>query len=121
MSIVMSSLFNRPDRPLPNLWTENSRGLGESALDCETAVSLSCHLSPTFEKSDSWTMLIQTLEAQGFGLVFKGDRLTLVNEETGIDLCTCAFLGHSFAALTQRLGKPCVDATTARIVQRPQA
>lgn len=117
----MSSLFNRPDRPLPNLWTENSRGLGESALDCETAVSLSCHLSPTFERASDWNSLVETLDRQGFCLVFQGARLTIVNAETGIDLCTCAFLGHSFATLTERLGKPCVDAASARIMARPRA
>jgi hypothetical protein len=117
----MSSLFNRPERPLPNLWTENSRGHGESALDCETAVSLACHLGPTFEQAEDWTALIEALERQGFCLVFQGERLILVNIETGIDLCTCAFLGHSFASLTARLGKPCVEATTARLMPRPQA
>ncbi|MEY8829873.1 hypothetical protein AB9K34_15915 [Sedimentitalea sp. XS_ASV28] len=121
MSIVMSERFNRPDRPLPNLWTEFSRGHDESALDCETAVSLACHLSPTFNNATDWSSLVRELAAQGFALMFQGERLILVNEETGIDLCTCAFLGHSFASLTERMGKPCVEASTARIMPRPHA
>lgn len=120
MSILMNSFFDRPDRPLPNLWSESGRGGSESALDSETAVSLACHLSPTFEDASDWTALIKSLQTQGFSLVFQGDRLTLVNEETGIDLCTCGFLGHGFASLVKRLGKPCVDATTARLMPRPQ-
>ncbi len=117
----MSSRFNRPDQPLPTLWTSQNRGQDESALDCETAVSLACHLGPIFDTAPSWTVLIRSLEDQGFSLVFQDDRLTLVNEETGIDLCTCSFLGHGFATLKDRLGKPCVQAPSGRLMVKPHA
>ena len=106
------------DQPLPNLWTDRNRGSAESALDSETAISLACHLNTAFTAASTWDGLIETLSAQGFSLQFQDDRLTLINDQTGVGLCTCAFLGHSFATLTARLGKPCVLASTGQLVIR---
>lgn len=108
-----------PDEPIPTLWTDLKRGPNETALDCETAVSLSCHLNRTFREASDWSQLIGDLKALGFGLEFQDDRLILINDMTGVELCTCGFLGHSFASLTERLGKPCVLASTGRLVPAP--
>lgn len=110
-----SRRVSRPDKPLPTLWTTQNRGHEESRLDCETAVSLACHLSPVFEAAKDWSALIDLLDGQGFRLVFQKDRLTLVNAATGINLCTCSVLGHGFARLKDRLGKPCVQAPSGRL------
>lgn len=108
-----------PDEPFPTLWTDLKRGPNETALDCETAVSLSCHLNRTFRDATSWTQLIDELATRGFSLEFQSERLILINDQTGVELCTCGFLGHGFASLTERLGKPCVLASTGRLVPAP--
>lgn len=116
----MSILFSRPDQPVPNVWTDRPRGRQESALDCETAVTLACHLGPAFANAPDWNSLITALADQGFRLEFQGTRLVLINDVTGVGLCTCAFLGHSCADLTARLGKPCVLACTGALVASPE-
>ncbi len=115
----MSISFFRPDQPLPTVWSDRPRGPEESALDCETAVTLACHLSPAFAKAQDWDWLIDSLANTGFRLEFQDSRLVLVNEMTNVGLCTCAFLGHSLATLSNRLGKPCVQADTGRLVPKP--
>ncbi|MBK0327396.1 hypothetical protein I5535_08820 [Rhodobacteraceae bacterium F11138] len=115
----MSISFFRPDRPSPTVWSDRPRGPDESALDCETAVTLACHLNPVFANAPDWDSLIETLAAAGFQLQFQDTRLVLVNIMTGVVLCTCAFLGHSLATLSERLGKPCVLADTGQLVPNP--
>jgi hypothetical protein len=108
-----------PDSPRPTLWTGVNRGDGETALDCETAVSLACHVIDAFDRAQDWTGLIIALAKRGFGLEFEGDRLILVNDGTGVSLCTCRFLGHGLASLTARFGKPRVLATSGRLIADP--
>jgi hypothetical protein len=109
------------DSPMPTVWSERVRGSTESALDCESAASLACHLAGSFTRAKSWAELLAALTKRGFGLQFEDTRLVLVNDNTGVSLCTCASLGHSFATLMARLGKPSVMADTHRVVERPQA
>ncbi len=115
----MSISFFRPDQPLPTVWSNRGRGPEETALDCESAVTLACHVNPAFAKAKDWGWLIDRLANAGFRLEFQNDRLVLVNEITDVGLCTCRFLGHSLAALSERLGKPCVQADTGRLVAKP--
>ena len=110
------------DSPMPTLWSELNRGRRESALDSETAITLACHLGQLFDTADSWDALVTALAERGFGLRFEDTRLVLVNDATGTSLCTCASMGRSFASLAERLGKPRVQANTARlIVLAPEA
>jgi hypothetical protein len=108
-----------PDAPFPTFWTDLDRGNSETALDCETAVSLACHLTVVFDEATDWPDLIAALDARGFGLQFQGTRLVLLNEQTGVTLCTCRVLGHGFAALSARFGKPRVLAVSGRLVTPP--
>lgn len=124
MSVVMiaprrRAKVNQNSRPTPTLWSIAPRGSSESAMDSETAISLACHLSRAFDAAESWDMLIAQLEVRGFSLRFEGTRLALVNNDTGASLCTCASFGRSFASLTARLGKPRVQADTAKLVTLP--
>ena len=66
-------------------------------------------------------LLIKELADRRFSLCFEDGRLALVNEETGVSLCTCASMGHSFASLMARFGKPNVAADTGRLIQRAYA
>lgn len=106
------------DRPMPTLWTERDRGIAECGLDSETAVTLNCVVRGVFEAATNWDGLVADLADTGFGLRFEGDRLILVNLQTGVGLCTCAYLGHSFLSLTDRFGKPNVMAATGYVVSR---
>ena len=115
----MSIHLFKPDQPSPNLWSDRHRGVEESALDCETAVSLACHLNRDFLDATNWTSLIRSLAGHGFRLAYIEDRLVLINDETGVELCTCGFLGHGFATLTERFGKPCVHGVSGRLVAAP--
>ena len=109
------------NHPMPTVWSNRLRGRRETTLDAESAVSLACHLHSTFVKSDTWDELVCSLDAQGFFLQFEGMRLALVNKVTGFSLCTCASLGHSFASLTTRMGKPFVMAESGRLVAKPSS
>lgn len=106
------------NRPTPTLWTDRVRGAMESALDSESAISLACHVGYLFRDAANWAALVTGLHRMGFFLRFEDTRLVLVNRSTGASMCTCASLGHSFATLTERLGKPHVDAATARLIAR---
>lgn len=107
--------------PMPTMWSERVRGAKESSLDSETAISLACHLGRCFTDADNWNNLIKELADRRFSLCFEDGRLVLVNEDTGVSLCTCASMGHSFASLMARFGKPNVVADTGRLVQRDYA
>ena len=91
----------------------------ETALDSETAITLACHLSLVFTTARDWYGLAMGLAERGFGLKFEGARLVLTSEATGQSLCTCGSLGHSFASLLARLGKPVVLAETGQVITRP--
>lgn len=123
MSIAMAFDASHPvppvNEPTPTVWCERVRGTTESALDFESAVSLACHVNGAFAEAESWCGLVSALARRGFHLCFEDNRLVLVNERTGMSLCTCASLGYSFASLTARLGKPAVMAETGRLVARP--
>ena len=109
------------DSPMPTVWSDRFRGTTETALDCESAASLACHLSGSFTRATNWAELVGALAKRGFGLQFEDTRLVLVNDNTGVSLCTCASIGHSFASLMTRLGKPSVKADSHRVIVRPQA
>lgn len=108
-----------PDRPMPVIWTARHRGSKETALDSETAITLACHLSLVFTTARDWYGLAMGLAERGFGLKFEGARLVLTSDATGQSLCTCGSLGHSFASLLARLGKPVVLAETGQLITRP--
>lgn len=107
------------DQPMPVVWSDRLRGSGETALDSETAITLACHLSQVFSAARDWYALACGLAERGFCLRFEGARLVLVSDFTGQSLCTCGSLGHSFASLLARLGKPAVLAETGRVIPRP--
>ena len=106
------------NRPMPTVWTEQVRGATESALDSESLISLACHLSNTFDSADTWAGLVSELDERGFSLKFEDTRLVLINNNTGVSMCTCSSLGRSFATLTQRLGKPSVLADSGRLLAK---
>lgn len=85
-------------------------------MDFETSVYLRCHLAEDFTNTTSWDELIGRLFEKGFYLKFVNDRLVLVNEHTGVHLCTCRYLGFDFASLTRVLGKPCVHAKSNKLI-----
>jgi len=107
---------DNPALPTSNVWTNLDREATESQLDAESSVSLRCFLSPDFVDSKNWSELIDRLRKKGFRLVFQNERLTLVNAQTDVTLCTCQFLGHSFGTLAAVFGKPCVLANTGELV-----
>ncbi|MFK7753725.1 MAG: hypothetical protein AB8B51_14385 [Sedimentitalea sp.] len=107
------------DEPTPTLWSEQDRRLRPSALDSETALALACHLGDAFADARNWDDLLSALSARDFGLEFQGTRLVLINERTGVALCACARLGHGFASLAARFGKPNVIAPSGRLVVKP--
>ena len=108
-----------PPREL--VWAKFDRSIHESRMEFETATNLRCYLSKDFTKAQTWDDLIVNLSAKGFYLNFDGDRLVLVNQHTGIQLCTCQYLGFPFAELTKELGKPNVIADTGRVISAPKA
>ena len=105
---------------LGTAWTNRQRQSSESRLDCETSVTLRCHLSGDFAEAESWSDLVTRLATKGFHLTFDHDRLILVNQYNGIDICTCRYLGYSFASLARVFGKPCVVTTTGRVITSPK-
>ena len=124
MSFMMREEFapvegTRQDQPTPTRWSEQSRGTTETALDAESAVSLSCHLNHVFERAHSWDSLLSDLAERCFALRFEETRLVLVNTSTGRALCTCASLGHAFSGLSGRFGKPRVQAESGDLLRDP--
>ena len=103
-------------KPTGTVWTVQSRGNSESQLDFESAFLLRCALFDVFENAKSWRELLEKLNLKGFRLAFEGERLALVNIETGASVATCRFLGFSFATLAKGLGKPCVLANTGDLL-----
>ena len=89
-------------------------------MDFETSIFLRCHIADDFANSDGWDELIDRLSGKGFHLTFVGNRLILVNERTGVHLCTCSYLGFGFASLTRNWGKPHVHARSKALVQSAQ-
>ena len=112
---------SRRDQPTPTRWSERGRGTTETALDAESAVSLSCHLNQVFERAQSWDGLVRGLAELGFVLRFEEGRLVLVNTATGRALCTCGSLGQAFSGLARRLGKPKVRAESGVLLRDPGA
>ena len=116
MSAPKSRATPPANRPMPTVWSDRVRGQSETALDTETSISLACHLNHSFVHATDWCALVAELAVRGFSLRFEGSRLVLVNDSTGLPLCTCASLGHSFATLAARLGKPSVSADSGRLI-----
>ena len=79
-------------------------------MDCETATLLRAHLAPLFEEAESWQALRAELAARGLKLAIRGGRLTVIGAASGRAICTASFLGVPLAALSARLGRPCVVA-----------
>lgn len=105
--------------PTPTAWSHAPWSAGDTAMDLETSVHLRCHLSRAFSAARQWSDLIEHLGILGFHLAFRDGRLTLVNDQTQMALCSCRFLGFSVADLRRTLGKPCVLAGSGRLVARP--
>ncbi len=120
MGDKMQQVFQPANEPTPNVWTSQDRNNEESALDAETAVTLACHLNDAFATAPHWSGLVRELARRGFGLEFQSDRLTLINDQTGVSLCTCGFLGQPFSRLAQKLGKPNVLASSGRLIAKPE-
>ncbi|WP_323766094.1 hypothetical protein [Marinovum sp.] len=81
-------------------------------LDCETGVLLRATLSPVFQQATSWTALRRKLARKGFGLGFHQGRLVLTDRQSGERICSCKYLGHPLRALSDRLGRAKVLAST---------
>lgn len=79
-------------------------------VDSETAALFRATMCPLITQSVSWTALMDTLRAKGYGLAFRNGRLILTNHETGRRVCSLRFLGMPLADLVQRLGRPIVRA-----------
>ena len=102
--------------PTQLVWSESDRQSRESQMDTETSVNLRCHLAEDFTRARSWDDLINRLQEKGFHLRFDLDRLVVVNDHTGVCLCTCRYLGFGFDKLTRILGKPCVHAESRKVL-----
>ncbi|MBY5934134.1 hypothetical protein KUV51_14085 [Tateyamaria omphalii] len=76
---------------------------------------MACFLAPAFRAAQSWSELLDALERTGFWLGFEEDDLVLIQLETGLTLCKCTAIGHSFADLRIKMGKPRVEAGSMRV------
>ncbi len=103
---------------LPHLvWTNLGCHAVESHMSSETSVYLRCHLTLDFETAKDWNELIDRLANKGFHLKRDRRRLVLINEHTGVHLCTCSHLGFGFATIARKLGKPHVNSKTNKLVR----
>ncbi len=75
-------------------------------LDVETAAMLRAWLAPDIEAAESWEELSERLARKGFLVGFIDGRLSLIAEGSGVVLCSFRFLGHDFAELRNRFGRP---------------
>ncbi len=105
------------ENPTHMVWTNLGCHAVESHLNSETSVHLRCHLTFDFESAKDWNELIDRLFQKGFHLKFDRRRLVLVNDYTGVQLCTCSHLGYGFATIARKLGKPLVNAKTNKLVR----
>ncbi|KHQ53076.1 MULTISPECIES: hypothetical protein [Mameliella] len=78
-------------------------------LDSEALSLLRLFLTPILERAASWQALHEQLCAKGFRLVFRRGHMVILND-TGEGLCTGSDLGVPLAALSARIGRPCVRA-----------
>jgi hypothetical protein len=79
-------------------------------MDSETAMQLRAALAPLFARAQSWQDLRAALADKGLNLAIRGGRLTVIETAGGAPLCTARWLGMPLAALSARLGRPCVKA-----------
>ncbi len=77
-----------------------------SGLDVETAAMLRAWLAPDIDAARSWEELSERLARKGFLVGFIDGRLSLIAEGSGVVLCSFRFLGHGFAELRNRFGRP---------------
>lgn len=81
---------------------------GPAKFDCETASLLRAILLPLFAGAESWTDLIDRLEAKGYHPMFRDGQLCLTQQSDGARICGLRFLGLEMRTLVQRFGRPCV-------------
>ena len=94
------------ESPTPTLWSSREMGEARNAMDCETTISLACHLGASFRDSTGWAELVSALSQRGFDVRLESDSLLLVNRANGLPLCSCATIGHDLASLVARFGRP---------------
>lgn len=109
-------MSTQSQHPTQLVWTESGRQSSESQMDAETSVNLRCHLAEDFTHATSWDDLIDRLQTKGFHLRFDQNRLVVVNDHTGVHLCTCSYLGFGFSKLANMFGKPHVHAESNKLV-----
>ena len=103
--------------PTHLVWTKLGCHAVESHMNSETSVYLRCHLTSDFETAEDWNDLIDRLSRKRFHLKLDRKRLVLVNDHTGVHLCTCSHLGFGFVTMARKLGKPHVNAKTNQLVR----
>ncbi len=79
-------------------------------VDSETAALFRAVLRPLIVQAISWSNLLDTLGAKGYGLTFRDGRLFLTSQATGKRVCSLRFLGLPLVDLVARLGRPIVRA-----------
>ncbi len=95
----------RAAAPVAALW-HAGQAEPRNGLDVETAAMLRAWLAPDIEAARSWEELSERLARKGFLVGFIDGRLSLIAEGSGVVLCSFRFLGHGFAELRNRLGRP---------------
>ncbi|MBP0482411.1 hypothetical protein [Sagittula salina] len=66
-------------------------------------------LAPIFETGESWQQIAGTLRAKGYALSFREGHLVVLDDRDRA-LCTGSDLGVPMAAISARIGRPCVVA-----------
>lgn len=80
-------------------------------LDCETLALLRRFLGPILVESHNWSEIAERLSAKGYGLAFREGHLVILNED-GSPLCTGRALGTPLREISERIGRPCIRAST---------
>jgi len=105
---------HKPDDPqlFPDpSWQSGGAGNPDTPeVDSETAALFRAVLRPLIVQANSWSNLLDTLGAKGYGLTFRGGRLFLTSQATGRRVCSLRFLGLPLVDLVARLGRPIVRA-----------
>lgn len=85
---------------------DNSHETPKTGIDVETAAMLRAWLLPDITTASDWADLSERLAGKGFHVGFVEGKLCLIARSSGVVICTFRFLGHGFAELRARLGRP---------------
>lgn len=111
--MLFSNPAPKPPHPFPNPRSqsiETSENLDAPNVDSETAALFRAVLRPLISQSASWPALLDALHSKGYGLAFRGGRLCLTDQTTGVRVCSLRFLGLSLRDLVAQMGRPIVRA-----------